>query len=147
MSRKVTNKAVKLFENQVFVIDPRFQDFLLAVKLGGNASNQNGGRDTRHLLCVVVIVCVCSNGLKHCFSLVISILRIAYEHFFWWGGGEAKMFRQLLPLVFLNIQIIFLLPQRYHHAFVTNLLLTPVNPLTLFLLLVALFYYQSLSPF
>lgn len=67
--------------------------------------------------------------------------------FFGGGGGEAKMFRQLLPLVFLNIQIIFLLPQRYHHAFVTNLLLTPVNPLTLFLLLVALFYYQSLSPF
>lgn len=61
MSRKVTNKAVKLFENQVFVIDPHFQDFLLAVKLGGNASNQKGegGRDTRQfIVCDCDCVCV-----------------------------------------------------------------------------------------
>lgn len=46
---------------QTFVGDPHFQDFLLAAKLGGNASNQKGerGRDTGTPLCVTVCVYVC----------------------------------------------------------------------------------------
>lgn len=88
-AEKLPTKQLSFLKTKVFVADPGFQDFLLAVKLGGNASNQKGegGRDTGTSLCVVVIVCVCSNGLKHRLSArIISILRTAYELFL--GGGK-----------------------------------------------------------
>lgn len=89
---------------------PPLSGFPPCSRVGRKCPKSKRGRATRPCS---VIVCAAP-------ARTISVLRTVYKHFW---GKKVEMFRQLFPLFFFNIQIIFLLPHGHHRVFVTRVLL------------------------